>query len=177
MPALQGTLGGEVCQGPQTWGCPQPPSPAGRAVGRVRSEGLNALLQRIINPCPEFLWLCHLLEGKPLTAASLRGFVGVSACWAQPGAAKASLCQLCQHSPPGAGVPAAPQAQGCSSSNPPAQRPPRLLAGAQSHSLHRDAGPVSTCAHNKPTATNCRAPNLHLAEKPHGGEEEDERKR
>lgn len=76
-----------MCPGPQTWGCPQPPSPAGRAagpgVGGEGKEKLNPSLRRI-KPCPGLLQLCRAREEKPPPAAATwgrgEGFVEDGVC-------------------------------------------------------------------------------------------------
>lgn len=154
VPALQGTAGRllleERCtKGPRHGAAASHPLQQARlwggGAGEVRRR-LNPLLHRI-NPCPEFLWLCQPPERKPHCCFPGEGEGGLSG--SQPaghslGLPKASLCQLCQRSPP-------------------AHSEPCLVQGCQQlHSRFRAALPP-THQHNDPDrswlehrATSCR---------------------
>lgn len=158
----------------------------GGGAGEVRRR-LNPLLHRI-NPCPEFLWLCQPPERKLLTAASLGKGRGVCQGRSLLGAAWGCLKHPCASSANAAPQPTASPAwcRGASSFTAgsgllflqPTSTMTPMVPGwsTEPHPAERCRGTVSTCVHNKPTATNYGAPNLPLAEKPHEEEEEDERK-
>lgn len=157
-----------------------------RGAGEVRRR-LNPLLHRI-NPCPEFLWLCQPPERKLLTAASLGKGRGVCQGRSLLGTAWGYLKHPCASSANAAPQPTASPAwcRGASSFTagsgllflqPTSTMTPTVPGwSTEPHPAERCRSTVSTCVHNKPTATNCGAPNLPLAEKPHEEEEEDERK-